>query len=86
MFTSSFFKSAGISCTTPLEIFFCDTDGLSFRKLQGRGDLLLSKGCEWFGHGEVLRLRLTQRFDYPLRSFSRQAVKFVIAPIGCSFA
>jgi hypothetical protein len=26
---SAFFRSAGISCTTPPEIFFCDTDELS---------------------------------------------------------
>jgi hypothetical protein len=26
---SAFFKSAGTSCTTPLEIFFCDTDELT---------------------------------------------------------
>ena len=25
---SAFFKSAGISCTTPLEILFCDIDNL----------------------------------------------------------
>src|SRR5579864_6959362 len=29
---SAFLKSAGTSCTTPLEIFFCDIDKLSFRK------------------------------------------------------
>jgi hypothetical protein len=26
---SAFFKSAGSSCTTPPEIFFCDTDEIS---------------------------------------------------------
>ena len=26
---SAFFKSAGISCSTPPEIFFCDTNELS---------------------------------------------------------
>src|SRR5258708_38676099 len=58
---SAFFKSAGNSCTTPLEIFFCDIDKLSFRKPQRREDLLLSKGCGSFGYSEVLTLRLTRR-------------------------
>src|SRR3984957_15722718 len=47
---SAFFKSAGSSCTTPPEIFFCDIDRLSSRKPQRREDLLLSKGCGSFGH------------------------------------
>jgi hypothetical protein len=33
---SVFLKSAGTSCTTPLEIFFCDIDKLVFRKPQRR--------------------------------------------------
>src|SRR5262249_32463988 len=50
---SAFFKSAGASCTTPLEIFFCDIDKLSFRKLHWREDLLLSEGCGSFSHDDV---------------------------------
>ncbi len=38
---SAFFKSAGSSCTTPLEMFFRDVDKLFFRRLQQRKDLLL---------------------------------------------
>jgi len=40
---SAFFKSAGTSCTTPLDIRFCDIDKLSFRNPQRREDLLLNK-------------------------------------------
>jgi hypothetical protein len=47
---SAFLKSAGTSCTTPLEIFLCGIDKLSFRKAQSREDLLLSKECGSFGH------------------------------------
>ena len=57
---SAFFKSAGTSCTTPLEIFFCDIDKLSFRKLQRREDLLLRR-IRAFGQGEVLTFKLTRR-------------------------
>src|SRR5438445_13322371 len=56
---SAFFKSAGTSCTTPLEIFLCDINKLSFRKLHWRGDLLLSKGRGSFAHGDVLTLRIS---------------------------
>lgn len=59
---SAFFKSAGASCTTPLEIFLCDIDRLSFRgPPRWREDLLLSKGCWPFGDGQILTLRLTRR-------------------------
>ncbi len=56
---SAFFKSAGISCTTPLEICFCDIDKLSFRKLHWREDSSLSKECGSFGRGDVLTLRIS---------------------------
>src|SRR4029077_9344809 len=65
---SAFFKSAGTSCTTPLEIFFCDIDKLSFRKPQRRGDLLLSKGCGSFGHLASPDAQVNSALDYPLRS------------------
>ncbi len=74
---SAFCKSAGSSCTIPLEIFFPDIHKLSFRTLQQRKDLLLSKGCWSFGHGEVLTLRLTRAFDYPSRSYNVQPRKLV---------
>src|SRR5450755_137564 len=70
---SAFFKSVGTSCTTPLEIFFGDIDKLSFPKLQRHEDLLLSKECGSFGHGEVLTLRLTRCFDYPLWSYDARS-------------
>ena len=56
---SAFFKSAGISCTTPLEVCFCDIDKLSFRKLHWREDFSLSKECGSFGRGDVLTLRIS---------------------------
>ena len=65
---SAFFKSAGTSCTTPLEIFFCDIDKLSFRKPQRREDLLLSKGCGAFGHLASPDAQVNSALDYPLRS------------------
>ena len=65
---SAFLKSAGTSCTTPLEIFFCDIDKLSLRKPQGRGDLLLSKGCGSFGHLASPDAQVNPARDYPLRS------------------
>src|SRR5262245_9208092 len=45
---SAFFKSAGTSCTTPLETFFCDIDKLSFGKLHLREYLSLGEGCGAF--------------------------------------
>ena len=65
---SAFFKSAGTSCTTPPEIFFCDIDKLSFRKPQRREDLLLSKGCGSFGHPASPDAQVNSALDYPLRS------------------
>src|SRR5450755_3171195 len=65
---SAFFKSAGTSCTTPLEIFFCDIDKLSFRKPQRRGDLLLSKGCGSIGHLASPDAQVNSALDYPLRA------------------
>jgi len=56
---SAFFKSAGISCTTPLEVCSCDIDKLSFRKLNWREDFSLSKECGSFGRGDVLTLRIS---------------------------
>jgi len=40
-----FFRSAGTSCITPLEIFFFDIDKLSFRKLHRREDLAEQRMC-----------------------------------------
>ena len=65
---SAFFKSAGNSCTTPLEIVFCDIDKLSFRKLQRREDLLLSKGCGSFGHLASPDAQVNSALEYPLGS------------------
>src|SRR6202040_1844913 len=59
---SAFFKSAGASCTTPLEIFLRDIERLSFRGLHRGEGFLLNKGCWSLGRGEVLTLRLTRRF------------------------
>jgi len=58
---SAFLKSAGTSCTTPLEIFFCDIDKLSFRKPQWRRSLAEQNMCGSFGHGDVLTLRISPR-------------------------
>src|SRR6202040_2327021 len=60
---SAFFKSAGTSCTTPLEIFFRDMDKLSFRKPQRAGDLLLGKGCRC-GHLAGPETELNSALDY----------------------
>src|SRR6202140_4161462 len=80
---SAFLKSAGTSCTTPLEIFFFDIDKLSFRRPQRREDLLLSKGCGSFGHlaspdAQVNSTQVSSAFDSPLRSCD--------APLGSSVA
>src|SRR6202040_3530233 len=71
---SAFFKSAGTSCTTPLEISFGDIDKLSFRKPQRREDLLRSKGCGSFDHLASPHTQVNSARDYPLRS--REAVNF----------
>ena len=66
---SAFFKSGCTSCTTPLEILFCDINNkLSFRKPQRREDLLLSKGCGSFGHLASPDAQVNSALDYPLRS------------------
>jgi hypothetical protein len=80
---SAFFKSAGIWCTTPLEVFFCDIDELSFRTLQRRENL--RKGCGAFGYDEFLTLRLTRRsrpvWIWQLRGFGQHR-KSGSGPIG----
>ena len=65
---SAFFKSAGTACTTPLEIFFCDIDKLSFHKVQRREDLFLSKGCGSFLHLASPDAQVNSVLDYPLGS------------------
>src|ERR1700686_2443949 len=77
---SAFFKSAGTSCTTPLEICFCDIDKLSFRKPQRREDLLLSKGCGSFGHLASPDAQVNSALDYPLRSCDAHIVEVPLAP------
>ncbi len=64
----------GTSCTTPLEICFCDIDKLSFRKPQWREDRLLSKGCGSFGHLASPDAQLNSARDYPLRSCDVRAL------------
>jgi hypothetical protein len=71
---SAFFKSAGNSCTTPLEIFLSNIDKLSFLKLQRREGLVLSKERWLFGHVAVSTLRLTQ----PLRYSGHVTLQLVI--------
>src|SRR6202035_1628420 len=75
---SVFFKSAGTSCTTPLEIFFCDIDKLSFRKPQRREDLLLSKGCGSFGHLASPDVQVNSALDSPLRSCDAQLGRYLV--------
>jgi hypothetical protein len=64
---SAFFKSAGTSCTTPPEIFFCDTDELSgFGTLAVAKPYTLDRGNRvpvsvWTGKRKLLRSRLRNR-------------------------
>ena len=61
---SAFFRSGGTSCTTPLEIFFCDIDTLSFRKPERREDFLRSKGCGSFSHLAGPDAKVNSALDY----------------------
>jgi hypothetical protein len=71
---SAFFKSGGTSCTTPLEILFCDINNkLSFCKPQRREDVLLSKGCGSFGHLASPDAQVNSTLDYPLGRVTRHS-------------